>query len=487
MSPEVEEKLKPHQVAPARHLLHCLGFGNAVDLSDGGTGKTFVACAIAKTLARPTLVVAPKIVLTAWKRAAEHFGDTISVINYEMLRTGNTPYGCWSKPKPADYTGIYFQCQNCQQKIPDALNIPPCPVHHAGIHCVATRRKPWNYGQFNFDRRIGLIIFDEVHRASALDSQNAALLLAARRQEIRTMGLSATPACSPLQMRGLGYMLDLFPLPDFYSWAIRRGCGKLPGVPGFRWLLGEDKQRAVMSEIRASIIPSRGVSVSTRDIPGFPECQIQSDLFDLDNYEKIDELYQQMAVPLAALERKQENDVDVASRLTVQLRLRQKLELLKVPIALDLAADYLAKGYSVAYFVNFSATLAEIRKRAGVECFIDGTQSVDDRETSVEKFQNNERLQIAANAEAGGIGIGLHDIHGGHPRVGIVFPGFKAVTIRQVFLRLPRVGSKSPSIYRVLFVANTMEEPMHRTLRLKLNNIDTLRDGDLQPDNLRIL
>lgn len=486
MSPETQSKLKSHQVTPAKHLLKCLESGNAVDLSDTGTGKTFVACAIAKTLALPTLCVAPKIVLTAWKRAAEHFSDSISVINYEMLRTGNTPFGCWSKPKPANHAGIYFQCTSCQQKFNNGISLPPCPVHHAGIHCVATRRKPWNYGQFIFDRRIGLIIFDEVHRASALNSQNADMLFAARRQYIRTLGLSATPACSPLQMRGLGYLLDLFRLPDFYSWAQRRGCGKLPGVPGFRWLLGEDKQRAVMAEIRASIIPSRGVAVSTRDIPGFPECQIQSDLFDLDNYGKIDELYKQMVDSLAQLEAKKQTDVAPESPLTVQLRMREKLELCKVPIALDLASDYLAKGYSVVFFVNFNATLAELKRLGKIECFVSGGQSDDDRSRSINLFQSNTTRQLVANAEAGGIGVGFQDLHGGHPRVGIVFPGFKAVTLRQVFGRLPRIGSKSPSIYRVLFVANTIEERIHRVLRLRLNNLDTLRDGDLQPDNLKL-
>jgi hypothetical protein len=44
---------------------------------------------------------------------------------------------------------------------------------------------------------------------------------------------------------------------------------------------------------------------------------------------------------------------------------------------------------------------------------------------------------------------------------------------------------KSKSIYRVLFAAGTRDERGHRLLSPKLNNLDTLNDGDLLPiDNL---
>src|SRR5690349_4187138 len=98
------DKLRPHQHGPAKRLLDILtNYPSAVDFSDTGTGKTYVAAAVANALKLPTLVVVPKVAITAWERAAAHFDDSFSVINYEMLRTGRTPYGKWDNNPPADF------------------------------------------------------------------------------------------------------------------------------------------------------------------------------------------------------------------------------------------------------------------------------------------------------------------------------------------------------------------------------------------------
>jgi superfamily II DNA or RNA helicase len=78
MCPEILEKLRTHQRAPAEQLLQILKSGGvAFDLSDTGTGKTFVGAAIAAELQVPALAIVPKIAETAWHEAAAHFGDKI--------------------------------------------------------------------------------------------------------------------------------------------------------------------------------------------------------------------------------------------------------------------------------------------------------------------------------------------------------------------------------------------------------------------------
>jgi hypothetical protein len=106
----------------------------------------------------------------------------------------------------------------------------------------------------------------------------------------------------------------------------------------------------------------------------------------------------------------------------------------------------------------------------------------------VNAFQCNRAgyEDIILNSQAGGVSIGLQDLDGEHPRVGIVFPNFSAEVMRQLFGRLPRDGGKSHSHYRVLFAAGTMEVPMARALRAKSNNIDCLNDADMAPQNFRL-
>lgn len=491
-------KLRAHQWEPAQRLYDILSTNpSAVDFSDTGTGKTFVASAVAVMSRLPTLVVVPKVAITAWERAATHFNDKFSVINYEMLRTGRTPYGKWDNNPPTDFSlEEFFVCQCCQRKFdPFAVNFEKCYCHPLGIHCGVVKKKPWRYGNFNFHPGVKHVIFDEVHRCNGLDSNNADMLIAARRNGKKILGLSATAACSPIQMRALGFALDLHALDydtlggrrNFYSWAAHYGCRRIP-MQGMKWMCAESEQRTIMANIRNTIIPARGVRVTVDEIPGFPERDITSELYDLDENTQIDRLYNDMASALSVLGDKIAGDKNADHPLTVILRARQKVELLKVPIAVELARDYLEKGYSVAIFVNFRQTLVELGKRLHCSCIIDGSpDGVRNRQKAIDSFQDNSSRLILANSQAGGIAVSLHDLKGGFPRVGLVFPGFSADTMRQVLGRLHRDGGQSKCHYRVMFAARTVETKVHNRLKVKLNNLDALNDADLMPENLSLI
>jgi len=484
--------LRPHQIEPAARLLGALAKHRAgVDLSDTGVGKTYVASSVANTLNVPTLVICPKIARTAWHRAAESFGTVFSVTNYERIRTGRTPYGTWQHMPCKDKPEPEFFCQSCQCKV-DLENFTPCYTHHAGIHCIFAKKTDWNYGEFRYSPRIKLLVFDEAHRCNGLDSLNADLLIAAKRQGIPTLCLSATLATSPLQMRALGYLLGLHTLVPrgglgFYEWAAKYGCRRDPTIgPGVHWLVSELKQRQIMSEIHTKI-SDKTVRVRTGDIPGFPERDIQAELYDLEESGKIDELYAQMREPLAELRERSALDVAPESALTKILRERQKVELLKVPIACELAQDYLDKGFSVGIFCDFTGTLRQLAKRLSCDCVIDGSpDGVRNRQRYIDEFQMNKQRLILIQNKAGGICISLQDLDGEHPRVGIVFPTFSIVDMRQDMGRFHRDGGKSKCFYRVIFAANTVETQVYAAWRAKGNNLDALNNLDMIPEKIPI-
>jgi hypothetical protein len=476
--------LRPHQVEPARQLLDLLSRSDvAIDGSDMGVGKTHVAAAVAARLNLPTLCVAPKISLYAWRAAAALEGDAVSVINYELLRTGTTPYGWWDNPPPTT-RAIYFQCTHCQRKYKDGETIDGCYCRPDGIHCFDTRKVAHRYGRFHFHPGVRLVVFDEVHRCSGLDSLNAEILIAAKREQRKILALSATLAMSPLQLRALGYVLGLHQLSDFELWARRKGVRRIPRG-GLKWLVSEASQSKIMSDIREQIFPALGVRVTTESIPDFPACDIQAELFDLDEGGKLESLYAEMGDAIAALKAHAEFDKDAEHPLTKILRARQAIELLKVPLMCELHSDYRAKGFSVALFVNFSQTIAELRKRLRTECVVDGSEyGIKFRDKNIGYFQSNGSREIILNIQAGNESISLGDTDGNFPRVGLVMPCDSAVRFRQLVGRLPRHGGRSTSYYRVLFAANSPEVRMHRALRAKLNNLDALNDGDLSPENL---
>jgi len=496
-------KLRPHQVESFGHLLGLLQQGiNCADLSDTGTGKSFVAAAVATALNLPTLIVAPKIGLYAWEQASKHFKESFSWINYEKIRTGRSPFGAWEKASEGvTRRDDYYVCQCCQREV-ELENLTPCYCHPIGLHCLVTKKRPQVLGDFIFHSNVKFVIFDEVHRCGALDSLDSRILYAARRDRKLVLGLSATAACSPLQMKALGFVLGLHGGEErnieaanwqdwgvkktFWSWVRSKGCGKIPPIPGLRWTVGREEQRKIMAGIHDSIIPSRGVRVRVKDIPNFPERQITAELYDVTDAEKIDKLYAEMREPLAALEEKQLQDLASEHPLTLQIRARQKIELFKVPVMCELVSDYLAKGNAVAIFVNFTQTLDELIKRLNITARIDGRQSFKERAESIAAFQTDTARVIVVQIAAGGQAVSLHDVRGEFPRVGLVCPNFSAVDFKQVCGRLHRDGAKSPAFYRVVLAARTLEEKIKRALDAKLFNLDALNDADLMPENLRL-
>ena len=66
---------------------------NTLDTSHVGTGKTVVACHLAKALGMNVAVLCPKAVIPSWERELKETGiDPVFVLNYEKIRTGRTDF-----------------------------------------------------------------------------------------------------------------------------------------------------------------------------------------------------------------------------------------------------------------------------------------------------------------------------------------------------------------------------------------------------------
>ena len=482
--------LLPRQVEPAKKLLADLkANGAALDGSDLGTGKTYVTGAVLRELNTPTLVVCPTIAKTGWRRMGKHLGVEFEVEGYEKLRTGKTQLGVWQYPAPATRK-IRLVCETCQLEV-SQTSPAPCYLHYAGIHCVNVKTVPHDYGKFIWHENIKLLVFDEVHRCSALNSLQADMLIAAGRQRIPTLALSATVADSPLHLRALGYVLGLHRLvdsrqsgipPGFYQWARAHGCQKLP-FGGFHFSLGRERKREVLAGLHSDIFSRRGIRVRVADLPDFPRCQVTAELYDLEASGRVDELYKKMEAAIVGL--RSDMSAHKESPLTAFLSARAEVELLKVPILEEIYADAISQGFHVALFVNFRRTVDELCKRLKLSCRVDGSQvgvsGLARRMQHIDDFLFDRSPGIVLSVAAGSASIGLQDVRGEFPRLGLVSLGVSARDVRQVFGRLPREGAKSKSLYRVVLIAGTTEERIHKNISGKLDCLDTLNDGDLFP------
>jgi superfamily II DNA or RNA helicase len=449
--------LLAYQLAPVSlHVASLKNFGASVDASDTGTGKTYSALAACRELGLSPLVLAPKSVLPSWARAATHFGLTLTgIINYEKIKTGNTVWGKWVK--------------------------------------IDTGRKN-SKGETIFDEKfifapsVTSLVFDEVHRCKGTDTANAYLLRAAKAQEIPTIALSATLAHNPLEMRAIGNLLGLCTWGGFWQWAIRNGCSKNPwGGMDF------NGSRLVLEDLHKQIFPAHGARVRIADLgDAFPETQIAAEAYNLNGAaSEIDRIDAEMHREIEELFRCVSTDKASAraAALVAMLRARQRAELVKVPLFVELAQDAIESGQSVAVFVCFAETLNAIAARlesAGVKCAqIRGGQSAEDRESGIAAFQADKIRCILAMIQAGGVGVSLHDLNGNFPRASFISPTWSAVELRQTLGRVHRAGGLSKSTQRIVFVADSVEEQVRRTVESKLSRLDTLNDGDLgRPDGI---
>ena len=427
-------KLFDWQEDHARKLADALiKYGCAKDGSDTGTGKTVVALSVARDLQLTPFVVCPKSVVPAWKEWIQKFDFPVHVFNYEKLIRGTTEF---------------------------------------------YKRKGTQRFWTLHPERV-LLIFDEDHRCKGAKSENAKMMIAAKSRGLSTLSLGATSCTNPVEMRALGYLLDLHNDRGWWNWCLKNGCKR--GTFGGLQFMGS---KAALKRIHDHIYKlGRGSRLKITDLPpgSFPEGVIIPEGYDVGAASEIDEIYDDLKSKLDEIEHKKSDD---DSALTLQLRARQEVEILKVPVLEELARDALEADNSVVIFVNFKDTLeALLRRLSGLHeiSIIEGSQTGVVRELEVKRFQRDESRICLVMTQAGGTGLSLHDEHGEHPRVSLISPSFSAVDLRQALGRIHRAGAHSPAVQKIIFAEGTVEMRVCRLVRQKLNNIDLINDNEMNP------
>lgn len=429
VEPELYEWQKDHA---AKLMASLLEHGYAKDGSDTGTGKTVVSLAVASALGLTPFVICPKAVVPSWKEWIKRFGYKIPfAINYEKLRTGNTDF--------------------------------------------------YQKREFRLDKKRVLLVFDEDHRCKGAKSENAKMMVSAKRAGYKILMLGATSCTNPIEMRAMGYVLDFHKDRDWWNWCLKNGCKR--GTFGGLKFMGYE---TVLKRIHNWIYKQgRGSRIRVRDLPpgSFPDSVISADGYDIESRAAIELIYSDLKSDLEALDESRKDD-DIDNPLIVQLRARQEVELLKVPLFESLARDALEEGNAVTIFVNFRDSMERLLRRLSGSfpiSVINGSQDEFERSREIEKFQKGETRICLCMTQAGGTGISLHDETGEFPRVSLISPSFSAVDLRQVLGRIHRAGAKSHAVQKIVFANDTVEMKVCRAVRQKLNNLDLINDDEMNP------
>lgn len=447
------------QIPHALNLLNSIYLnGFACDLSETGTGKTYVGSWIAKQYNAPVVVFCPKSVMPDWDQILKRFGVKPNIMmNLEKLMRGGTPYVKYGKPKIDPKTGKTRETARCN--LVEVYLPPGC-----------------------------LVIVDESHRCKGATSLNAGLLIALKRQGYKFLTLSATQATDPTEMRAFGYAANLHDLHHWKKWCIDHGAEELGRWGAMTFNNESEEAQAKMALCHTNLFDVQGVaSRLTREMMGslFPDNQVVAQAFDLGaNSPKIQAVYDEMEDEIARLEEQCENySAHVFAEI---MKARRRAEMLKIPLFQEMTEDLFDEGKSVVIFLNFTESITALAERLeknprlrGKIGFIYGDQDIKARWRDIKAFQADKLRIMICNLKAGGIAVSLHDLNGKYPRASLLNPSFSAIDMHQALGRIHRQGALTFCYQRIVFAAGCIEERACNKVQYRLNNLSCLLDGDL--------
>ena len=444
---KIKNKLLTYQIQHTENLVRIIQNNAAcLDASDTGTGKTYCAIAACYILKKSPIIICPKSVINTWKTVCAYFDvKPYLIINYESLKTGNH----YDKIKKIETKNVNLETKN-------------------------------NKVSYEFEEVPHTIfIFDEAHRCANMGTENSSMLFAAKKTNTPILLLSATIADFPEKFKPFFYILNFIDPEQLKG--VHLDLNKYMRIID-EWIF---RDKRPMVRIHTMLYPKRASRMRI-DVLGdlFPQTQITATPYTLDK-KRADEIQQEYKkLHLELEEIKNKKDSDKGNPLTLILRAQQRIEILKIPIFIEMCNDLRQNNYSIVIFVNFTKTLEVICSMLHTTSKIYGEQTQAERMKVIDDFQLNKTNVIVCNIKAGGIGISLHDINGTNPRASLISPTWSSIDLVQALGRIHRAGGKTKSLQRIIYVAETVEEKIADKLKSKLLNINYINNGDLDLTNI---
>lgn len=428
---DIKDILFSYQEKHLRNLVTIFRKKNiAIDGSDTGTGKTFIASALAKFFNVQPFIICPKSMISSWNNVIKKFNiKPLAIVNYETIKLGK-----------------YYKDNNYLQRV-------TCP--YIDIYENESNKKIFKW---NLPSKC-ILIFDEAHLCRKSSSQNTQLLLASKNIDCKKLLLSATLSDSVENFSIFGYMLNL------YNNMLKVN----------KWINSLETVN-VLPEIHKKIYPFNGARMKISELgDSFPKNQVCVETFEMENSSFIQKEYAEIDKAIQLLK----NDEN-QNALTNITRARQKIEILKISTFIELTKQYRENNFSVVIFLNFKKTLFTLAKYLNTDCLIHGEQTSYQRDINLKNFINNKEKIIICNIKAGGVGISLDDKFGDNPRISLISPTWSSTDLKQCLGRIYRADTKTPALQRIICCSNTIEEKICDKLNIKMSNIDSINDGDLK-------
>lgn len=416
-------ELFEHQIDNSKRLVEILETNRgAVDLSDMGVGKTITALNVAKTMKKPILVVCPKSIISNWQDSIEEIGfeEESHVTNYEQIR--------------ANKDHRYY-----------------VPVGRTF--------------QWRIDPNT-LVIFDEAHRLKSYSSKISKIC---RTLECKCLMLSATLAVSPLEMRCVGTILEMFTWSQFFAWIQLNGCQRKPRFGGFEYKWENNRWR---DDLRVFSVCTKIDEV--RD--DMKDNLIQNKIIPISNTKVVKQAFDRYE----ELAKKKDAAKSALESLCYALQI---CELEKIGYFKDRIYDNFLQNYKSIVFLNYRNSQECLMEALDTLCvrsfFLNGDSSDVVRENTIRDFMHRKIDCIILTYGTCGEGISLDDREGDFKRIVMLSPNWSGIKMKQALGRAYRATTKSDVVQQIVFAKGTLEERVAECVMNKLISFDKLGNENL--------
>lgn len=381
----------------------------ALDFSDTGTGKTSSSLAICKELNLRPYIISPKSAIYIWYSWCKKFGiKPYDIVNYETLRTGQ------------NYISNLFRGRK---------------------KCSYLYKLDDEYKWSNLEKN-SIVIFDEFHICNGRNTLNNKLLISLKQlinQNIPILLLSATSSTRIRELKSLYYLLDFIK----YEMTEKE----------FKWFIRNYKPN----------IDSYVSRMSINDI-GTSHTWYCNEYF-LDDHDLIYKAYSE--IDKLSKEYESNPDINILAKI---VRLKQFIEIKKIPLFIEETNNFIRNNYSVVIFVNYIKTIKILKEKLKCIC-IYGKISQEERNNNIDLFQKNKERIIICQAKTG-ISISLHDTHGSYPRVSLLNNIDDAKVLIQCMGRTNRAEAKSHILQIIVLIADIKyERKIAKNLNKRLKHL----------------
>jgi len=415
-------------------LVSLLNHRVVLDNTHTGIGKSFHALACALEIGYRPIIFCLKVNIPSWRDACKLFGVTpLIIVNYDTARNGK----------------MYMDDTCAMRKQSPYYKLRKRPEEHA----------LWEKYKWELPPKT-ILIFDEAHRCKKTNTDNGKFLMSTYnviRRGVPVILLSATISDKYIDMRIPLFLFGLIDQPNNLNVYLRRSlainvrpddyCVKIHDI-----INGKYAHRVKLEEVK-NILPENNIVIQH---------------YWSENAEKIDKLYKMYEELKSRLGKKPNNILPELQKI------KMKIELLKIPIFVEEAKNYMEKGCAVIVVVTYKKSFRKLVEALEPECYINGDTSDDDRELMMKRFRKDKTNLFIIQIQTGSTGISLH---GARQRVTLIGIPDKASDFIQAIGRAPRVGGNMFVLTKVVFINNVpYEERMKEILIKKLEDISSLND-----------